>query len=606
MLSPAKIMRKIHATRVHSAQTSGPKQLLDLPNELLKVVAACLNNRDTKNFRLACRLIRDIARLRLDRLFLSANPRNIAVFTAVASHKEFCKQVVEIVWDDARLVEGQSRRGDSDADDSEAEDSEAESETVGVPAWFAHACHSNIETLKGRNRSDGLGCGPRRRPGLLATAEQVNAQLPLSQCWTLFCQLLRQQEDVLRSGADVQVLQEYGLSGRYFPSLKRITVTATAHGLLFNPRYETPMIRAFPYGFNYPIPMSWPGIHPDAPEPVMQAWDSLTEFEKDTWRGFRVVTQSLARIYRQQDEQLEGSNVTCNVLQLVIENSSLPTGINSTLFNEARCTEYLDFVEILSQPGFCRLDLALLAGGQEFQHWSAFRSGLLRTALSRARGMKHIRLSAGLTEPDPDYGVKNLDGDERHFTPLRTIFPIDQWSHLQHFGLSTFLVRQSDLVTVFASMPPTLRSVELDRLLFLPGHGDHRGLLQELRDTVGWNATRRVAEAGRVKVNVRLPLDQPVPGRTINIEEEIYDFLYGYGENPFTGWGPDQVPHGRGTVRDVYMPDYKRPWTDGITMIRMGYDKWPAWLPRDESKWLNPPPPLPEAWRFEQTLQDLT
>lgn len=501
-------MREMDATRVHAAPAPGPKQLLDLPNELLKAVAACLNNRDTKSFRLACRLIRDIARLHLDRLFLSANPRNIAVFTAVASHEESRKQIVEIVWDDARLVKGQSQRGDSDADDSEAEDSEVESDTDGVPAWFTRACHSN---LRGRNGSDELDCGPRRRADLLATAEQVKAQLPLTQCWTLFCQLLRQQEEVLSSGADVQALQEYGLSGRYFPSLKRITVTATAHGLLFNPRYETPMIRAFPYGFNYPIPMSWPGIHPDAPEPVMQAWDSLTEFEKNTWRGFRVVTQSLARTYRQQDEQLEGSNATCNVPQLIIEDSSLPTGINSTLFNEARCTEYLDFVDILNQPGFSRLDLPLLAGGQEFQHWSAFRSGLLRSALARARGMKHIRLSAGLTEPDPDYGVRNLDGDERHFTPLRTIFPIDQWSHLQHFGLSTFLVRQDDLVTVFASMPPTLRSVELDRLCFLPGHGDHRGLLQELRDTVGWNATRRVADAGRVKVKVRLPLDQPVP-----------------------------------------------------------------------------------------------
>lgn len=36
----------------------------------------------------------------------------------------------------------------------------------------------------------------------------------------------------------------YGL--QRFPSLKRITITPAAHGWLYTPLYQTPMIRAFP------------------------------------------------------------------------------------------------------------------------------------------------------------------------------------------------------------------------------------------------------------------------------------------------------------------------------------------------------------------------
>jgi hypothetical protein len=41
--------------------------------------------------------------LRLDRVFLSVNLRNIEVFRAIADHEEFCHRVKEVIWDDAQL-----------------------------------------------------------------------------------------------------------------------------------------------------------------------------------------------------------------------------------------------------------------------------------------------------------------------------------------------------------------------------------------------------------------------------------------------------------------------------------------------------------------------
>jgi hypothetical protein len=79
----------------------------------------------------------------------------------------------------------------------------------------------------------------------------MEAQLPLNVSYAYYQGLLMQQESVLSTQADIEALK-YGITR--FPALKRITITPAAHGTLYTPLYETPMIRAFPCGFNYLIP----------------------------------------------------------------------------------------------------------------------------------------------------------------------------------------------------------------------------------------------------------------------------------------------------------------------------------------------------------------
>ncbi|KAJ5360502.1 hypothetical protein N7517_009693 [Penicillium concentricum] len=59
---------------------------------------------------------------------------------------------------------------------------------------------------------------------------------------------------VSRKIADNSDLRAFLDSVRQFPALKRVTITPPAHGHLFVPLHQTPMIRAFPKGFNYFIP----------------------------------------------------------------------------------------------------------------------------------------------------------------------------------------------------------------------------------------------------------------------------------------------------------------------------------------------------------------
>jgi hypothetical protein len=64
-------------------------QSIALPLELWREITSHLPNRDIKSMRLASKQYSNAVELRLQRVFLSANPLNIEVFRAVADHEKF-------------------------------------------------------------------------------------------------------------------------------------------------------------------------------------------------------------------------------------------------------------------------------------------------------------------------------------------------------------------------------------------------------------------------------------------------------------------------------------------------------------------------------------
>lgn len=432
--------------------------LSSLPAEVFLLILSFLPNRDIKNLRLTGSVYRHRARLRLDRVFLSANPRNVDVFRAIANHDSFRKGVTEIVWDDARLADSPPGERDVYGRYNELLDYTPEE---GCPVWFSSACDENIAVLKHRHG------GRTGWPDHLAREPQLGRMMTKQASWKHYQGLLQQQKDVLTSDADADALK---LGLERFPALKRITVTPVAHGWLFEPLYQTPMIRDFPYGFNYLIPRGWLAAGDgDSPTEACPWCDNETE--KDQWRGFRVVTRELAHHHH-------------NVSELVINARQIRTGVNCHIF-DAPCAEYHDLVSLLRRPGFARLELALLVGGQQYEDWSSFRSGHLRRALAEAQDLRHFRLTTDV-EPNPDAAAIEISGSAiEHFIPLRTVFPVDRWPHLQHFGLSGFLVVQSDVVALLMALPPTVRFVELSFLEFLDGGGNHQAMLEQMRNELG-------------------------------------------------------------------------------------------------------------------------
>ncbi|RAK77392.1 uncharacterized protein BO72DRAFT_428617 [Aspergillus fijiensis CBS 313.89] len=502
--------------------------LLSLPPELFHQIISTLSNCDIKSLRLTCRRLCDVARLRLSRVFLSANPLNIRVFRTVAEHPLFRQQVTEIVWDDAFLIDDPTPEPDPYNVDAVIGSDDEEEVNNNCPKWFVTRCKNNLDELSVRMDRNEDGWYNVER------AAQQDARPSLWTCWQYYQNLLAQQAEVLIRQSDVEALV-YGL--RRFPALERITITPAAHGWLYQPLYETPMIRAFPKGFNYPIPHGWPTAEEGDPTPEAEDWGTLPENVKEQWRGVRLVLRALAQ------------HPDHRVVELILDVNQLDTGLNCTIFHQP-CEEVENLVALLRRPGFRRLDLPLIVRGQEYEEWPAFRNGNLRRALGEAPSLEHLSL----------YTTIEVDSRSSrfHFTSLQTIFPVAGWSGLQTLKLSRFIVIQDDVISLLEQLS-TLQVIELSFLGFLDNGGNYRDLLDEIRERFRWS--ERDPES-RPKLIVAVAPWPPRPGLGIWLEEEVHSFLYDHGRNPFSIFrdAPNQVPQGTGTLRDSFEPGHERPY----------------------------------------------
>ena len=97
------------------------------------LITSHLPNYDIKSLRLTARFFRDIAILRLNRVFLSPSKQDIDVFIAIAEHDVFRRQVDEIIWDDTTDIGVRRwRRGIHPDQEALVPESTPES----VPDWF--------------------------------------------------------------------------------------------------------------------------------------------------------------------------------------------------------------------------------------------------------------------------------------------------------------------------------------------------------------------------------------------------------------------------------------------------------------------------------------
>lgn len=126
--------------------------LLQLPAEILLLVASFLPNRDLKSLRLASKLLGETTPLSFSRVFLSANSLDIKVLRSVANHPDFREQVTEIIWDDARFVSAPVFWEDYEPyiDRSGLQINDEE----GCPKWFLQECRNNIRNMKQRKSRD--------------------------------------------------------------------------------------------------------------------------------------------------------------------------------------------------------------------------------------------------------------------------------------------------------------------------------------------------------------------------------------------------------------------------------------------------------------------
>ncbi|CAI6089336.1 unnamed protein product [Clonostachys chloroleuca] len=520
--------------------TGLPSPLLGLPAEILDSVASHLSNPDRKSLRLTCTVFGRRVLLQIDRVFLSANPRNIQVFRAIADHEIYRQKVVELIWDDARL--------DPPPEPPLAYQCRHRAHHIEPfwQQWYQDVCDRNSQVALPKDELE--------TPNRAARASWIAAQPPVKDMWNHYKELFRQQQEIMKTSDDALALQ-YGLER--FTSLTQITLTPAAHGVEFNPLYETPMIRALPYGFNYPIPRGWPCSEPGSRLRITQ-WSSeeRDEKEKNRWRGYRIILWTLARVNHR-------------ITDFVVDVGLLNTGLNAHMFDQP-CPEQEDLVTVLLKPGFRRLDLAVILSGQTELGFPAFRNRQLYEALSQASDLEHISLRTNMTY-DLEFDDWMDHDEEQPFIPLLDIFPVERWPRLRHWGLSGFSVRVDDLVGFLSLLPDTLRSVELNFLKIQDGHGSHRELLFRLRDTLDWRG-RNPADRPKVTMGWQEEGVFRGDGYAVWVDDEVNEFLYGDGANPFLDTSPE-VEHGIGIQKCYFDPEFERPNVGTFELMRRGFLK---------------------------------
>ncbi|KAF5683494.1 hypothetical protein FCIRC_4437 [Fusarium circinatum] len=275
-------------------------------------------------------------------------------------------------------------------------------------------------------------------------------------------------------------------------------------------------------------------------EHPLTPWD---ETSKRKWRGFCVVTKEVAQHIR--------DNPMFQLSEFVMESRLLWTGTSCRIFDSAASEEYRDLVTILSHPPLRRLELSFTCGEESKKNWSSFRSGLLFRALSKANNLQDLRFDTSI--PPVTRAWHNIVGYEQNGMPLRSMFPVKDWSNLRRFALSRSFVTQRDVIAFISTLPSSLESFELSFPTFFLFEGTYRDLLEDMRCNLGW---RERPSSNQPKLIVLVESEVKMDGVALDVSREAMDYVYHHGENPFLEEQIMEVLEGKGTPVDLLDPMY--------------------------------------------------
>ncbi|KAM5387942.1 hypothetical protein ACJA88_001202 [Fusarium oxysporum] len=438
-----------------------------LPAEVLNQVFYQLHNIDLKTLRQTCTYIKDATHLRLNRLFLSPNFRDIEVFRAVADHETFRFQVTEIIYDDARFDPAHEMEWPSwyDQEDDIGE-------VTGVPEWYRHVYRQNRGMIR------------RYKPHHSQVKEAFEHLLSPAEAFKHFKRLWQEQQETIATNGDADALS-------------------------------------------------------------------------------RIIAQHLRE------------NPESKLAHLAVDTNQLRTGISCRMFDDAENSEIKDLNTILSHPGFAGLDLSLHCGNQCNMNWCSFRSHHLRNTLASARDIQHFSLFTNIVYVDDFDDSDDSDGEKGdHFISLHSIFPVNDWHQLRHFGLSRFIVKKDNVIKFLRALPPTLESVELSFFIFMPDSDDYHSLVHDMHEKLGWRE-RDAENQPKIVIRIDVRFAKVHGAVMIDISQEVTSFMYQNGENPFEqdeGCVEDSyipqsdTPQGNGRLLDAFDPSFEEPNVSRLVM----------------------------------------
>ncbi|KXJ87987.1 hypothetical protein Micbo1qcDRAFT_207740 [Microdochium bolleyi] len=304
-----------------------------------------------------------------------------------------------------------------------------------------------------------------------------------SRDWDYYQGLLRDQREVEESGAHIDAL---ATALAAFTRLQTVTVSYHTHGrggTQPKPVHETPMIRAFPHNFNYPVPLGWVDDSPHAriygALPISQMPDSLSIVLR------QLVTQGLCK-----DKNDAAEEEPSPLVELRIDDGGLGRGVDFGALTHSGCSgrSRADLLsQIMAQPGFEGLCLQM-AGLTLVQCARYFDNGKFGDLLGQAnggRGLRKLELACNPTIP-------GANEPQNPTMPLARVLRADNVAALRHLSLSHMLVHEGELVGLLAMLPGSIRTIELFHVRLRSSTGTVGG--QDIATCLCW---QRVVEACR-------------------------------------------------------------------------------------------------------------
>ncbi|KAH7014391.1 uncharacterized protein B0I36DRAFT_369351 [Microdochium trichocladiopsis] len=351
--------------------------------------------------------------------------------------------------------------------------------------------------------------------------------------WEYYTMLLDAQYEIEQTGAHFAA---FAVALEKFTNLKTVTISYTAHGRAgagTAGRYETPMIRAFPEGFNYLVPLGWEvdraaeeheqlardaeekgelpeprasPPHSGVPRPA--GTDALTAVLRILASPFRTTSGNRPTELRVDDGGL-GLGVHFDSLRPridlnghVVRDEDYYDQTGSSTHYRAHYRSRLDMLaHVVAQPGFDKLCLHLRWFTADHQG-TYIESGFLGEVLARANGGRGLRsLELSLT---PDHSELPLRAGPAHtigpsrgppMISLPKLLTTDNAASLEHLALSHMTVDEHELLATLSLLPRTTKTIKLFNVALrrpLPGHLPHHSSIPwDYTDTDGrgWRET---------------------------------------------------------------------------------------------------------------------
>ena len=157
---------------------------------------------------------------------------------------------------------------------------------------------------------------------------------------------------------------------------------------------------------------------------------------------------------------------------------------------------------------------------------------------------------------------------------MHSIFPVNDWHQLRHFGLCRFIVKKDDVIKFLGALPPTLVSVELSFFIFMPDSGDYHSLVYDMREKLGWRE-RDAENQPKIVIRVDVRVAKIHGAVMMDVSQEVTSFMYQDGENPFDEdegcvehpYIPQSdTPKANGRLLDAFDPSFEKPNVSRLAM----------------------------------------